>query len=88
MLFEYETDFFIHHFHYNQTMQQTDEKSAIKLRLETLRLEHRDLDALITQLTSEIKADQLQLSRMKKRKLWLKDMITRLESKLIPDLNA
>ena len=69
-------------------MQQTDEKSAIKLRLETLRLEHRDLDALITQLTSEIKADQLQLSRMKKRKLWLKDMITRLESKLIPDLNA
>ncbi|HED39702.1 MAG TPA: DUF465 domain-containing protein [Chromatiales bacterium] len=69
-------------------MQQTDEKSAIKLRLETLRLEHRDLDALITQLTSEIKGDQLQLSRMKKRKLWLKDMIARLESKLIPDLNA
>jgi len=69
-------------------MQQTDEKSAITLRLDTLRLEHRDLDAVIVQLSSQIKADQLLLKRMKKRKLWLKDMIAKLESKLIPDLNA
>jgi len=69
-------------------MQQTDEKEAITLRLNTLRLEHRDLDAAITQLSSQTKADQLLLKRMKKRKLWLKDMISKLESKLIPDLNA
>jgi len=69
-------------------MQQTDEKAATTLRLDTLRLEHRDLDAVIAQLTSQIKADQLLLKRMKKRKLWLKDMIAKLESKLIPDLNA
>jgi len=69
-------------------MQQTDEKAAITLRLDTLRLEHRDLDAVIAQLTSQIKADQLLLKRMKKRKLWIKDMIAKLESKLIPDLNA
>jgi len=69
-------------------MQQTDEKSAITLRLDTLRIEHRDLDVVIAQLTAQIKADQLLLKRMKKRKLWLKDMIAKLESKLIPDLNA
>jgi len=69
-------------------MQQTDEKAAITLRLDTLRLEHRDLDAVISQLASEARADQLLLNRMKKRKLWLKDMIAKLESKLIPDLNA
>ncbi|MCF6323574.1 MAG: DUF465 domain-containing protein [Gammaproteobacteria bacterium] len=69
-------------------MQQTDEKEAITLRLNTLRLEHRDLDAVITQLSSQTKADQLLLKRMKKRKLWLKDIISKLESQLIPDLNA
>jgi len=69
-------------------MQQTDEKEAITLRLDTLRLEHRDLDAVIAQLSSQIRADQLLLKRMKQRKLWLKDMISKLESKLIPDLNA
>ncbi len=69
-------------------MQQTDEKAAITLRLETLRLEHRDLDEVIRQLTVALKADQLLLKRLKKRKLWLKDMIAKLESELIPDLNA
>ncbi len=69
-------------------MQQTDENAAIMLRLETLRLEHRDLDEVIRQLTAALKTDQLLLKRMKKRKLWLKDMIAKLESKLIPDLNA
>jgi len=69
-------------------MQQTDEKEAITLRLDTLRLEHRNLDVIIIQLSSQIKTDQLLLKRMKKRKLWLKDMISKLESKLIPDLNA
>lgn len=57
-------------------------------RLEALRLEHRDLDAAINALQENHYLDQLQMSRMKKRKLMLKDAISRLESKLIPDLNA
>lgn len=69
-------------------MQQTDDKTAISLRLESLRLEHRDLDKVITQLSHDTAANQLLLSRMKKRKLMLKDMIAKLESGLIPNLNA
>lgn len=69
-------------------MQQTNEKAAMLLRLDTLRLEHRDLDQAVTQLSNDTKADQVMLKRMKKRRLMLKDMITRLESQLIPDLNA
>ncbi|HEY9148388.1 MAG TPA: DUF465 domain-containing protein [Gammaproteobacteria bacterium] len=57
-------------------------------RLEALRLEHRDLDAAINALQENHYLDQLQMSRMKKRKLMLKDAIARLESQLIPDLNA
>jgi hypothetical protein len=57
-------------------------------RLEELRLEHRDLDAAINALQENHYPDQLQMSRMKKRKLMLKDAISRLESRLIPDLNA
>lgn len=57
-------------------------------RLEALRLEHRDLDAAINALQENHYLDQLQMSRMKKRKLMLKDAIARLESELIPDLNA
>ncbi|WP_377304101.1 DUF465 domain-containing protein [Rhodanobacter umsongensis] len=51
-------------------------------------MEHRDLDTVIMQLTSVIGRDELQLTRLKKRKLLLKDNIARLESKLIPDLDA
>jgi hypothetical protein len=57
-------------------------------QLEELRLEHRDLDAAINALQENHYPDQLQMSRMKKRKLMLKDAISRLESRLIPDLNA
>ncbi len=57
-------------------------------RLRDLRIQHRDLDEVITRLTMDIHVDQLQLKRLKKRKLMLKDQITRLESELIPDLNA
>ena len=53
-----------------------------------LRIEHRDLDEVISRLTLDIHSDQLQLKRLKKRKLMLKDQITRMESELIPDLNA
>ncbi|MGA2707388.1 MAG: YdcH family protein [Steroidobacteraceae bacterium] len=57
-------------------------------RLRQLRIEHRDLDDIISRLTLDFKVDELQMKRLKKRKLMLKDQITRLESQLIPDLNA
>jgi len=57
-------------------------------RLRELRIEHRDLDDVIYRLSMDIYVDELQLRRLKKRKLMLKDQIMRLESELIPDLNA
>lgn len=56
--------------------------------LAELRLEHRELDSTIERLASAIGRDELKLTRLKKRKLLLKDHIARLESKLIPDLDA
>ncbi len=53
-----------------------------------LREEHRDLDQAIALLAKDPSQDQLRLTRMKKRKLKLKDWIAYLESKLIPDLDA
>ena len=57
-------------------------------RLRQLRIEHRDLDDVISRLSMDFKVDELQMKRLKRRKLLLKDQITRLESQLIPDLNA
>lgn len=57
-------------------------------RLKQLRVEHRDLDQVISRLVNDPHVDQLMLKRLKKRKLMLKDMITQLESARIPDLNA
>jgi hypothetical protein len=57
-------------------------------KLRQLRIEHRDLDEVIDRLTMDIHTNELQLKRLKKRKLMLKDQITRMESQLIPDLNA
>jgi hypothetical protein len=57
-------------------------------RLKQLRVEHRDLDQVISRLVTDPNVDQLMLKRLKKRKLMLKDMITQLESAMIPDLNA
>ncbi len=57
-------------------------------RLKQLRVEHRDLDQVISRLVTDPNVDQLMLKRLKKRKLMLKDMITQLESARIPDLNA
>ncbi len=68
-------------------MQIQDHSKIVHLLAE-LRMEHRDLDAAIIQLASGISRDELHLTRLKKRKLLLKDNIARLESKLIPDLDA
>ena len=57
-------------------------------RLRQLRVEHRDLDDVISRLSMDFKVDELQMKRLKRRKLMLKDQIARLESQLIPDLNA
>ena len=54
-------------------------------KLAELRREHRELDDAIGQLVASIEADEVAVKRMKKRKLWLKDCIARLESALIPD---
>jgi hypothetical protein len=64
------------------------DQEAIKARLEALRSEHRDLDEVIDRLTEAAPFNQLQLQRLKKRKLALKDMIAKLESKLLPDIIA
>ena len=61
---------------------------VIKAKLEALRVEHRDLDDVIERLVEKPPFDQLQLQRLKKRKLGLKDQITQLESRLIPDIIA
>lgn len=57
-------------------------------KLKELRVAHRELDTQIIELTDDPATDQLHLRRLKQRKLHLKDNITRLESALIPDLNA
>jgi hypothetical protein len=67
---------------------QSQDPTQVTHLLAELRLEHRDLDKAITLLSMSIGRDELQLTRMKKRKLLLKDSIARLESKLIPDLDA
>ncbi len=57
-------------------------------RLRELRVSHRDLDYLIDSLSHDPMVDQLRIRRLKKRRLVLKDMIVRMESELIPDLDA
>jgi hypothetical protein len=61
---------------------------TIKQRLADLRTEHRDLDQIVERLDAAPDSDELQLRRLKKRKLLLKDMIVRLESLLLPDIIA
>lgn len=60
----------------------------IMRRLELLRIEHRDLDSAIAALALSNAGDQLQLARLKKRKLRLRDEIAMLEDQLIPDIIA
>lgn len=60
----------------------------LRKRLEALRIEHRDLDAAIDALASAGANDQLQIARLKKRKLRLKDQIAIVEDYLIPDIIA
>ena len=65
-----------------------EEEKALREKLAVLRQEHRDLDAAIAALEESAQRDQLQLTRMKKRKLQLKDLISRIEAVLLPDIIA
>jgi hypothetical protein len=62
--------------------------ATIKLKLAALKTEHRDLDDVIARVQEAQPFDQLQVQRLKKRKLLLKDQIAQLESKLLPDIIA
>ena len=63
-------------------------EDEMRKRLEVLKIEHRDLDAAIDALTAAGSQDQLQIARLKKRKLQIKDSITLLQIYLIPDIIA
>ena len=65
-----------------------DDNERLRQRLEALKSEHRDLDDVIAQLSDAAPFDQIQIKRLKKRKLLLKDQIARVESKLLPDIIA
>ncbi len=64
------------------------DESELRARLEALRIEHRDLDDAIQALGQGIQADQLQLARLKRRKLRLRDEIALVEDELVPDIIA
>jgi len=69
-------------------MIHTADVEVVKLRIHELQLEHRDLDDVISRLSGSPAQDQLQLQRLKKRKLHLKDQIALLERQLTPDIPA
>lgn len=68
-------------------MQRPDERE-LREQLTRLRAEHRELDAEIVAEETSPLADQLQIKRLKKRKLALKDQITKVEDQLLPDIIA
>ena len=65
-----------------------EETKELRRRLEALRSEHRDLDHMIELLAEKPGHDQLQMRRLKKRKLVLKDQISAIENELLPDIIA
>ncbi len=65
-----------------------DQIEDLNATLQRLHVEHRQLDDEITHLQTLAYCDQLLVQRLKKRKLWMKDAIVRIQSKLIPDLDA
>jgi len=69
-------------------MSERSDPVVIARQLAELRLEHRDLDATIGRLVADLQTDELTVKRLKKRRLWLKDCIAKLESAMIPDAPA
>lgn len=64
------------------------DREELRRELQTLLSEHRDLDDVIERISNAVPFDQLQVQRLKKRKLILKDQITRLQALLLPDIIA
>ncbi len=64
------------------------DEAQIKVRLDGMRIEHRDLDDAIAALALAAVPDQMQMARLKKRKLRLRDEIAMLEDQLVPDIIA
>ena len=69
-------------------MNESVDKEDLERRLEELKSEHRDLDDVIARISEEAPFDQIQVQRLKKRKLQLKDEIAKIESLLLPDIIA
>ncbi len=69
-------------------LMSTSEDRNLRQKLAQLRQEHRDLDEAILALEDAAQRDQLRLTRLKKRKLGLKDEIARIEDQLLPDIIA
>jgi hypothetical protein len=65
-----------------------EERAQLRMRIAQLEIEHRDLDDVIDRLIAIPTRDELQMRRLKKRKLLLKDQISRLRARLIPDIIA
>ena len=65
-----------------------EEIKKIKHRIIELGIEHRDLDDAIARLTADAEPNELQIRRLKKRKLWLKDEMTRMQMQITPDIRA
>lgn len=65
-----------------------EDEAEIEAKIEELVIEHRDLDDVIARVSEQAPFDQLQVQRLKKRKLALRDQISRLEALLIPDIIA
>lgn len=65
-----------------------EEIKKIKHRIIELSIEHRDLDEAIARLTADAEPNELQIRRLKKRKLWLKDEMTRMQMQITPDIRA
>ena len=72
----------------SESMDNDDDIARLQQKLAALKSEHRDLDDVIAQISETAPFDQIQIKRLKKRKLLLKDQITRIESKLLPDIIA
>lgn len=72
---------------YTASMEER-EIELIRERLSQLKSEHRDLDDVIARISEQAPFDQIQVKRLKKRKLLLKDQILQLESRLLPDIIA
>jgi hypothetical protein len=69
-------------------MSDDRDQRLLRETLAQLRQEHRDLDAAIFALEQAVRTDQLQIKRLKKKKLVLKDEIARVEDELLPDIIA